>query len=294
MDLETVADELYALPPQDFTGTRNQRAKQARSSGDRDLASAIGALRRPSTGAWVVNLLVRTRPDLVDQLLELADALRSAQETLSGPELRALSTQRHRVIASIVGEARKLAIAEGGTVSDAVERELEATLDAALADPRSAELVRAGRLETALSYAGLGAAPTSSAPQPKPTPRPTSTSTSTKPATKLKADPEARRKREEARRAAEQALRDAEADVERAASERDQAISDHERAESGRDEAQQRIVELSEQLDQAQSDAVTAANTVRERQRARSRAEHRADEARRRLERAREAAEKAG
>src|SRR3954469_25943183 len=97
-ELDAIADELYALLPQDFTDARNARAKAVKSAGNRELASAIGALRKPSNGAWVVSQLVRERADLVDQLLDLADALRSAQETLSGPELRALSAQRHRVI----------------------------------------------------------------------------------------------------------------------------------------------------------------------------------------------------
>jgi hypothetical protein len=289
VDLDAVADELYSLPPQDFTGTRNERVKQARSSGDRDLATAIGALRRPSTSAWVVNLLVRERSDLVDQLLELAEALRAAQETLSGPELRALSTQRHRVIASIVGEARKLAVAHGGKVGDAGERELEATFDAALADPSAAEQVRAGRLHSALSYAGLGAAPTTSAPAPA---RVATASAPAPARPKADRDAEAERKRAEARRAAEQAVRDAEADAERATTERDEVLAEHRRAESQRDEVQQRVADLTEQLEQAQSDAVAAANAVREQQRKRSRADHRAHEAQRRLDRARDALEK--
>ena len=56
-----IAEELYALLPADFTGTRNQWAKQTKADGDRELAARVTALRRPSVAAWVVNLLMRHR-----------------------------------------------------------------------------------------------------------------------------------------------------------------------------------------------------------------------------------------
>ncbi len=59
MDLEEVADELYAVPPGEFIARRQERVQQARADGDRGLAQAIGALAKPATAAWVVNVLVR-------------------------------------------------------------------------------------------------------------------------------------------------------------------------------------------------------------------------------------------
>jgi hypothetical protein len=291
VDLNSVADELYALPPQDFTEVRNTRAKAAKSAGDKKLATDIAALRRPSTSAWAVNLLARERADLVEQLLELADALRTAQETLSGPELRALSTQRHRVIASVVGEARKLAAAQGAKVSDAVGRELEATFDAALADPQAAEAVSSGRLSTALSYAGLGAVPDEAGAakpavaSPPATPKPKAGGTRERDAKRKREEVE--RERAEARRAAQQAVRDAERDVQTAEAERDSAVNSHQQAESARDAAQQRVADLTAQLELAQADLSAASAEVRERKRATQRAEHKAEEAHRRAERAR-------
>ncbi len=289
--LDEIADELYALLPQDFTGARNARAKAARSAGHRDLAAAVGALRKPSTGAWVVNLLVRSRSDLVDQLLELADALRSAQETLSGPELRALSAQRHRVIASVVGEARKLAASEGTRVSDAVERELESTFDAAMADPEAAEAVRSGRLTSALSYAGLGSAPaTAAAPAPREAPK-------AKPPTRRakgdeRTDAEARRReRDQARRAAEQAVRDAQDALAEATRSSDEAAAEATDASDHHDEVQRRVTDLQRQLEDAQQEAVAAAGRVRETSRAAKRAEHAAEQAQRRVDSARAALE---
>jgi len=97
VDADEVADELYALPPGQFTATRNARAREAKAAGDRETATRIATLRKPTVLAWLVNLLVRELPDEIGGFLDLGDALREATATLSGPELRQLSGQRHRI-----------------------------------------------------------------------------------------------------------------------------------------------------------------------------------------------------
>jgi hypothetical protein len=275
VDLDRVADELYALPVDEFISTRTARVKEARAAKDRDLATAISALRKPSASAWVVNLLARERPDQVDQLSELATALRAAQETLSGPELRTLSSQRHRAIASIVTEARTLAAARGVRVSDSVARELEATFDAALADPSAADAVRSGRLGSALSYAGLGAAPAAAA-----TPRTKAGATSA---------PRAEDRRQAERRQAETALHEAEAAESAADAALDAARTAQRQAVAAHDEAVERVADLTRQLEQAQAEVGERNGELRERKRALQRARHEAEEAQRTAERARTA-----
>ncbi|MFI9549933.1 hypothetical protein ACIHAR_39560 [Streptomyces sp. NPDC052016] len=71
MDLDAVADELYALPPGEFTAARDEHAKAARATGDRELADQTRRLRRPTQAAWASNLLVREDPDEVERLLQL-------------------------------------------------------------------------------------------------------------------------------------------------------------------------------------------------------------------------------
>ena len=44
VDLDDVADELYAVPPEHFIARRREYEQQARSHGDRALATAVGAL----------------------------------------------------------------------------------------------------------------------------------------------------------------------------------------------------------------------------------------------------------
>jgi hypothetical protein len=176
--LDEVADELYALPPEHFVAARDEQTKAARSTGDRGLATGLTALRRPTTSAWVVNLLVRDQPGLLDQLLGLGAELRAAQQQLRGPELRELAAQRQRVVAELVRAARRRAAEAGHPVSADTGYEVEQTLHAALADPEVAQQVCTGRLVKPVTVAGFGAevvaGPPAPAerPSPKATPRP--------------------------------------------------------------------------------------------------------------------------
>jgi len=155
-ELASAAEELYALSPGDFTAARDERVAEARTSGNRDLARAIGALRRPTVSAWLVNQLVREARDQVGELLALGESLRQAQQDLAGEQVRELSAQRRRLVAALVAEAKRLAGRDGREVGLQVEREVEATLQAALADAGAEAAVRAGCLASPLSYAGLG------------------------------------------------------------------------------------------------------------------------------------------
>jgi hypothetical protein len=156
--LADVVSDLYALAPEDFVAARDVAAKRAKAAGDRRLAAEIGKLRRPTVGAWVVNLLARQRPELVDELLALGEALRSAQRNLRGDDLRQLSMRRREVVAALSREAIRLA--RGDRRRDNLPTaEIEATLAAALADPVVAEQVRAGRLSKTVAYAGFGETP---------------------------------------------------------------------------------------------------------------------------------------
>jgi hypothetical protein len=155
-----VLDQLYELPPERFIAARDEAVEAARRAGDRDTATAIAGLRRPTVAAWLVNLLARRRSDLLDELLELGEALRRAQRDLRGEELRELSTRRREAVGGLVAQARKLARDAGRSGRENLPlTEVEATLTAALAEPELAEAVRAGTLTKATGYAGFGEQP---------------------------------------------------------------------------------------------------------------------------------------
>lgn len=156
-----VAGQLYAVPPDLFIAERDKAVADARKAGDRQRAAAIAKLRKPSLAAWLVNLLALRRPELVAELAGLAGELRDAQRELRGDQLRQLSTQRRAVVAALVEQARELAVAERPDLARAKLplAEVEATLNAALADPEVADQVRGGKLVHALAYTGFGEVP---------------------------------------------------------------------------------------------------------------------------------------
>ena len=156
MDVESVCDELYGLPLDEFTPTRTEREKQAKAAGDKDLAAQIHQLAKPSLVAWLANQLARERADEIRPLLELGAALREATAKGSGEQLRELSRQQRQLVFALVQQARRLANAAGRKVSEDTARGLEDTLRAALADPEAAEALTAGRLTEGMQNIGFG------------------------------------------------------------------------------------------------------------------------------------------
>lgn len=158
--VDEIADELYALPPAQFTPARDAHVQQARQDGDATAAKSIASLRRPTVNAWLVNLLALKRSGLVADLFELGDALREAQRQLNGAALRDLSARRREVLDSLLAQVRQLAVEHGvASPAPAALNEVKDTLAAALADDEVAGQVRAGRMLKTVSYAGFGQGP---------------------------------------------------------------------------------------------------------------------------------------
>jgi hypothetical protein len=151
-DLLQIADDLYALPLGEFTPARDAKAKELKGE---DVAKQVKALKKPSTAAWVVNLLVRRESEQVDQVLSVGAALREAQASMSGDELRALTRQRRQLTAAVTQQARRLAADEGLKVTQAVADQVEATLTAAMVDEECGKAVRSGLLVAALATTGV-------------------------------------------------------------------------------------------------------------------------------------------
>jgi hypothetical protein len=151
-ELLAVADELYSLPLPEFTPARDAKAKELKGT---DLAKEVKALKKPSLGAWVVNLLVRRDTEQVEQVLQVGAALRQAQASMSGDELRQLTRQRRQLTAAVTTQARRLAADEGLKVTQAVADQVEATLTAAMVDEDCGKAVRSGLLVAPLATTGV-------------------------------------------------------------------------------------------------------------------------------------------
>ncbi|GAA4848939.1 hypothetical protein GCM10023201_46270 [Actinomycetospora corticicola] len=296
-EFEDAADELYGLHPDRFVPRRGELVKAAKAVKDKETATAIGALRKPSLGAWLANVLARESPDEVGALEELGGQLRHAQESLSGDALRTLTTQRRELVGALVARARKLAREDGEKVGDSVARDLEQTIAAALADPEAARAFAAGRLTTPLEpgvgFTGGSSARGSGGTTRRPPPRGTAPSRPAPRRRDEEAAPEpddgpdpAEEERERAREAAERA-------VERAREERDDTARAAERARhrteqaaSDHDEAAAAARSLRERLERAEAEESAAREALDAAREASEEAEAAADEARRALDQA--------
>lgn len=208
MDVQSVTPELYAVRPSEFTAARDAYVAKARKAGDRELAAAIAALRKPTVAVWTAGLLARGRPEEARQLRELGAALRTAHRTLDAEQLRKLSHDQHVVIGRLARTARSLAAEVGQAVSEPVLNEVERILHAVLADPDVAARWAAGRLvqapDPASGFTGLEPEPGAAPPRREEAtrPRPTSPAPQRTPAPDTGGRAEqARRERVEAARA---------------------------------------------------------------------------------------------
>jgi len=302
MDLVGIADELYGVLPGEFVKTRTARSREARASGDRELAQDIGELTKPSVSAWVVNQLVRQRAELVEQVLELGEELREAQGSLARDELRELGAQRQQLTAAVAAQGAALGEHLGQRVSAAARAEVQQTMHAAMADPAAADAVRTGRMLRGIASTGLEPADlTDAVALPDETPRggkrataPVGRSTASPPRDELKAKrelKEAERRRREAKRRvadAERVAREASRRADKAGDRREDAARRADEAEAHgarlareRDSLQRRLEELQHRLEQLEHEAREADEAASAAGRERSDAEREASEAER-------------
>jgi hypothetical protein len=296
VDLDEVADELYEVPPEEFIALRTARQDEARAEGDTVLAKAIGALPKPSTAAWVSNLLVRAQRPEIEGLVELGGLLREAQDNLAGDQMRALSAQRSQLVSALTRQASALARERGRRISSSIADQVEETLRAVMADPEAGEALLTGRLTSPMSYSGLGTTvsrpdlrlvrPPAGTPPPRPSP-PAATQQRTSADERRRAR---EREREQARRAAEEQRRRELEEARRAAdeatalAEEAQAAAEDERQridelDARRASLEARVSELADQLARAEGEVTEVAAQLKRAERRRKSAEHEAAEA---------------
>ncbi len=156
MSLTTAADELYGADPAAFVTRRTELVKQARSTGDKALATQIGALRRPTVAAWYLNLLARSSPTELDDLIDLGATMRQAQAGLDMAPVASLAPKRRELETVVLRRLDLLLAGQGITASPAAWVEVGHTLTAVAADASAAAAVRSGCLARSLVYAGFG------------------------------------------------------------------------------------------------------------------------------------------
>ncbi|OLR94171.1 hypothetical protein [Actinokineospora bangkokensis] len=255
-------DDLYALPREEFTAARNQLARAARKAGEKERAAEVEKLAKPTTAAWLVNRLVRQRPDALRSLLDLGQDLRAAHSAGAGEDLRALTRRRTELLRELVDAA-----ADGEQLSEPVTRELEEMFTAAITDEDAAARLAAGRVTTVKDlhvtqvWPGLAVAP------------------ATRPA-QSRADKAAAPKKPRADAALVKQARAAVKEAESTRADADRAVTD---AESAIEAAEQRVRELNALLDEAESAELESRRALQVARREAKAAERAAGQAWRRL-----------
>jgi hypothetical protein len=175
--------DLFAVPPKDFTAARNALAKELRDGGEAEEAKRVAALRRPTAAVWAANQLARRAPDAVRALLDAADEVRRWQARAvrggGGDELRAAMAAQRSALVKLEQEAAAALREAELSPSPSTLRAIQSTVQAAATGDRDArERLRSGAIEHELAPAGfealLGAAPAprrDERPQPHREPR---------------------------------------------------------------------------------------------------------------------------
>jgi DNA repair exonuclease SbcCD ATPase subunit len=260
--LDKVADELYGLPPGDFTEARDALVKRLRADRERELANEVKSLRKPTLAAWALNQLVRNRRKDVDKLLAAGDQLRKAQEQLVANGDRAgfqrAALKERELVAQLARDAASLAAEAGEGSSQGLEEKLAATLHAASLDEDTAAELAAGRvLRERQPVAGFGGL--EPAPQP---PQPSPRRAKAAKADKTGAE---RRKREQAEQAeARAALQAARLEERTAGREHDAAAKAAGRAAERLAKAEERAADATRKLDEARRELEEAERQERE------------------------------
>ena len=153
--------DLYGLALDRFIPERASLVRQLRSAGDREQATVVAALRKPSVAAWAVNQLVRTQGREVNELFAAGDALRDVQAgVLAGSadarDLRSAAERERTAVDGLVATARGLLSSSGHELSAATVERVTQTLHAAALDDEARGEVSEGRLVRELRHVGLG------------------------------------------------------------------------------------------------------------------------------------------
>ncbi|HEX7255798.1 MAG TPA: hypothetical protein VF236_07710 [Gaiellaceae bacterium] len=197
-------DDLYGLPLDEFTQTRDALAKELRQAGKREAADEVKALRKPSVSAWAVNQAARRRPQDVKALVKAGDDVRKAQRAaVSGRDpgaLREATAAHRRLVEELTDTAREI-LGERGTVSPSVVTRVAQTLRGASVDKESAKALTTGTLAEDVEQTGFGpllsAVPSSPRPGPRKAAKPARKpppKAQAKPPPKPKPDPNAARR----------------------------------------------------------------------------------------------------
>jgi hypothetical protein len=161
--------QLYAVPPDEFVAARNALAKRLKGAGDREAAASVAALRRPPVSAWALNEVARREPDRVSAMLGAAAVLSAALAGDGSTDVRTAQRDFRARSDDLAAAAGRVVSDAGRGQTEAIQRQIQATVGAAAVDASVADELRAARL--ASDHEAFGFTPGADAVAPSRTPR---------------------------------------------------------------------------------------------------------------------------
>jgi hypothetical protein len=274
-------DDLFKLPPGEFTAARNALVARLKKGGRDEDAAEVKALPKPPASAWAVNQLYWRHRKAFDHLLAVGEKFRKAQASqLAGKaaDLRAPLDARRQALSDLAKIAATMLRDLGYTATPDMMRRINTTLEALATYGSHPEGPTAGRLTndvdppgfealTALvprgSRAGLkGTEPTRVIPFQRKPPEPRG-------GRKKKLDPkEEARLRAEERKAALSAARSAAQEAERMLKDARKAAAEAEaalkKAAAQAKETERLKAEIEKKFDKVSADADAARHHARQ------------------------------
>jgi len=152
--LQAAVDELYSADPDEFMQRRGALVAAAKKSGAAAVGKQIAALRKPTRSAYTVNMLARSDPDGIADLIDLGGQLREAERSVDATLIRELTGRRRRLVDDLT--RRAFDVISDDAPSSAVRDEVVSTLTAALADQAVADQIADGTLVKPARWEGFG------------------------------------------------------------------------------------------------------------------------------------------
>ena len=147
-------DELYAVPPKDFSNARNAKAAALKAAGHVAEAKAVRQLSKPSPFLWATNQLGRLDPKRVAHFVDVVHRVRQSQ--LRDPRTAAEGTQTIRAeLQALINRAAEVLTKAGYRVPLSASARISNTVLGAAVDSRLVDDLRRGRLTAELAAPGF-------------------------------------------------------------------------------------------------------------------------------------------
>src|SRR2546425_1661288 len=134
MNLDDVVAQLLAGSLDEFTNARNAKAKELKAAAQKELADEVAGLKKPPVAVWAVNQLARRYASVLGRLRRSGEGVVQAQSgAVSGrknaaPELRSASEALQRELEATVGEAGEVLRAGDHAADEATLRRVQEML----------------------------------------------------------------------------------------------------------------------------------------------------------------------